>query len=92
VASESLASHFERWEFVLAEGTFEEALGALEEIVERLDAGRLSLDDSLRCYEFGVLISRRCEKMLDEAELRITRLETEAAEPKIDDPFDEPPS
>jgi len=90
-ATESLATSFERWDFVLAEGTFEEALESLEEIVGRLDEGRLSLDDSLRCYEFGVLISRRCEKMLDEAELRISRLQAEQLEPEIDDPSDEPP-
>jgi exodeoxyribonuclease VII small subunit len=88
---ESLATRFERWDFVLAEGTFEESLEVLEEIVGRLDEGQLSLDDSLRCYEFGVLIARRCEKMLDEAELRISRLQTEQAEPDIDDPIDEPP-
>jgi exodeoxyribonuclease VII small subunit len=89
--NESLATRFERWDFVLEEGTFEEALEALEEIVGRLDEGRLSLDDSLRCYEFGVLIARRCEKMLDEAELRISRLETAPVEREIEDPIDEAP-
>ncbi|HEY7031895.1 MAG TPA: exodeoxyribonuclease VII small subunit [Thermomicrobiales bacterium] len=88
--TESLATRFDHWEFVLAGGTFEAALAALEEIVERLDDGRLSLEDSLRCYEFGVLIGRRCEKMLDEAELRISRLETEVAESDLDDQVDEP--
>jgi exodeoxyribonuclease VII small subunit len=89
--TESLATRFERWDFVLAEGTFEEALEALEEIVGRLEEGRLSLDDSLRCYEFGVLISRRCEKMLDEAELRISRLETQPIEEEIEDLGDDAP-
>jgi len=91
VTHESLASRFERWDFVLAEGTFEEALEALEEIVGRLDDGKLSLDDSLRCYEFGVLISRRCEKMLDEAELRVSRLETGSGQPEIDETIDDEP-
>jgi exodeoxyribonuclease VII small subunit len=91
VAADSLASRFERWDFVLAEGTFEEALEALEEIVGRLDDGKLSLDDSLRCYELGVLISRRCEKMLDEAELRISRLETGSGRPEIDEAIDDEP-
>jgi exodeoxyribonuclease VII small subunit len=91
VATDSLADRFEHWDFVLAEGTFEESLEALEEIVGHLDAGRLSLDDSLRCYEFGVLISRRCEKMLDEAELRISRLEIEPGEPETEDSIDDAP-
>jgi exodeoxyribonuclease VII small subunit len=91
VATDSLSGRFEHWDFVLAEGTFEESLEALEEIVGHLDEGRLSLDDSLRCYEFGVLISRRCEKMLDEAELRIARLETDPGEPESEEPIDEVP-
>lgn len=91
MAIESLAERFQRWDFVLADGSFEEALEALEEIVGRLDEGRLSLDDSLRCYEFGVLISRRCEKMLDEAELRISRLEDQTSKSGFDDPIDEVP-
>jgi exodeoxyribonuclease VII small subunit len=89
--TESLATHFERWEFVLAEGTFEESLAAVEEIVGRLDEGQLSLDDSIRCYELGVLIARRCEKMLDEAELRISRLATEEFEEEVEEPGDEAP-
>jgi exodeoxyribonuclease VII small subunit len=91
VANKSLADRFQHWDFVHAEGTFEESLEALDEIVGHLDEGHLSLDDSLRCYEFGVLISRRCEKMLDEAELRISRLEMESGESEIEEPTDEAP-
>jgi exodeoxyribonuclease VII small subunit len=74
---ERLDDDVARWEFVLAEGTFEEVLSALQEIVLRLEAGRLTLNDSLRCYELGVLLARRCEKMLAEAELRISRLDVD---------------
>lgn len=77
--NEHLNDDVTRWEFVLAEGTFEEALAALQEIVARLEVGRLSLDDSLRCYELGMLLARRCEKMLAEAELRISRLDLDQA-------------
>jgi exodeoxyribonuclease VII small subunit len=90
-AAETLTSRFERWEFVLSEGTFEEALEALDEIVGRLDEGHLSLDDSIRCYEFGVLIARQCEKMLDMAELRISRLDEDGARNEIDDTVDDVP-
>jgi exodeoxyribonuclease VII small subunit len=91
VNPESLAADLERWEFVLAEGTFEESLAAVEAIVGRLDEGRLSLDDSLRSYELGVLIARRCEKMLDEAELRISRLAAEEFEEEVEDPGNDAP-
>lgn len=80
---------FERWEFVLAEGTFEECLVALEEVVSLLDEGNLPLNDSLRCYELGVLMSRRCEKMIDDAELRISRLAIDGLELPIDDSEDD---
>jgi exodeoxyribonuclease VII small subunit len=85
----ALLERFEQWEFVLAEGTFEECLIALEDLVSLLDEGNLPLNDSLRCYELGVLISRRCEKMIDEAELRISRLAIDGIEPPIDDPEDD---
>ena len=84
-AHDSLIERFERWEFVLVEGTFEESLEALEELVGHLDDGHLSLNDSLRCYELGVLISRRCEKMIDEAEMRISRLALDGSEAAEDD-------
>ncbi len=91
VPSDSLTERFERWEFVLVEGTFEECLESLEELVAHLDEGHLSLNDSLRCYELGVLISRRCEKMIDEAELRISRLAIDGDTTPIDDPEDDLP-
>jgi exodeoxyribonuclease VII small subunit len=74
-AEPSLESLIAQWEFVLNAGTFEETLRALEEIVQRLEVGHLSLEGALRCYELGVRMARRCEMMLDEAELRITRLD-----------------
>ncbi len=74
-AEPSLESLIAQWEFVLTAGTFEETLHALEEIVQRLEDGHLSLEGALRCYELGVRMARRCEMMLDEAELRITRLD-----------------
>jgi exodeoxyribonuclease VII small subunit len=85
----ALFERFEHWEFVLEEGTFEECLVSLEEVVSLLDEGNLPLNDSLRCYELGVLISRRCEKMIDEAELRISRLAIDGIDSPIDDPEDD---
>ena len=88
-ATDTPTEIFDRWDFVLAEGNFEESLEALEQIVARLDEGKLSLDDSLRCYELGMLMARRCEKMLDEAELRISRLDGETFEHEQDESLDE---
>lgn len=66
---------FEAWASAAVNGTFEEAMAGLEEMVRFLDAGNLSLDASVRCYELGVLLARRCETLLDGAELRITQIE-----------------
>lgn len=87
-AQVDLDARFERWEMILQDGTFEESLGALEEIAKVLDEGSLTLEQSLRCYELGVLMSRRCEKMIDEAELRISRLTLDYSA-FIDDPLNE---
>jgi len=53
---------------------FEEAMKRLETIVEELESGELSLEDSISRYEEGVRLSRRLTQTLDEAEKRIERL------------------
>ncbi len=50
---------------------FEKALSRLETIVTELEAGELSLDDSLKIFEEGVKLSKTCLKMLDEAERKV---------------------
>jgi exodeoxyribonuclease VII small subunit len=51
--------------------TFEQAYAELEDIVAQLESGALSLEDSVRLYERGQALARRCGEMLDAAELRI---------------------
>lgn len=53
------------------EESFEEGLGRLEEIVQRLEGGELMLEESLRLYEEGVRLTRVCSRRLEEAEKRI---------------------
>ena len=53
------------------EKTFESSLSELEQIVERLESGELSLDDSLELFEKGVKLARECRSRLQEAERRI---------------------
>lgn len=50
---------------------FEERLTALESVVERLERGELSLDESVRLFEEGVKLSDACKKELEAAEGRI---------------------
>ena len=53
---------------------FEEALSKLDEIVARLEAGELTLEESLTLFEQGQLLARRCVYLLEEAELKVEML------------------
>ena len=53
---------------------FEDCLARLEQIVGALEAGNLPLEDSLKVFEEGVALARRCARYLDEAERRIELL------------------
>jgi len=69
---------------------FEAALEELEGLVERMEEGDLSLEESLKTYERGIELSRACQKSLDAAEQRIQILsekdgETETREFRADD-------
>ena len=60
---------------------FEASLKELEGLVERMEEGELSLEESLKSYERGIELSRACQKSLDNAEQRIQILsEKDAAE------------
>jgi exodeoxyribonuclease VII small subunit len=51
--------------------SFEEQLTALEGVVERLERGELTLDESVRLFEEGVKLSEACKKELEAAEGKI---------------------
>jgi exodeoxyribonuclease VII small subunit len=59
--------------------SFEEAIERLETIVDDLEGGSLSLEESIARYEEGIRLSRQLTQTLDEAEKRIERL-VEAAD------------
>ncbi len=50
---------------------FEEQLTQLETVVERLERGDLTLDESVRLFEEGMKLSHACKEQLEEAEGRI---------------------
>jgi exodeoxyribonuclease VII small subunit len=53
---------------------FEEKLTSLEAVVERLERGDLSLDESVKLFEEGVNLSNACKQELEQAEGRIQLL------------------
>ena len=67
---------------------FEQSLDALESLVEKMEQGQMSLEDSLAAYERGVGLYRHCQQALEQAELRV-RLLTDAEKPEQSTPFDD---
>ena len=56
------------------EENFEELITKLEDITNKLESDKLNLDDSVKLFEQGMEISKRCNKKLEDAEKRITIL------------------
>lgn len=51
--------------------TYEEAFDKLQEIVRLLEEGEISLDDSIKFYEYGMFLKIHCERKLQKAEMKI---------------------
>jgi len=63
--------------------TFEVALQRLEQIVESLEQGQLTLEESIRKFEEGVALAGRCSQLLKAAERKVQQL-TKRAEGSFD--------
>ncbi len=65
--------------------SFEAGYDRLEELIEQLEAGGLSVEEWTALYEEGVALARHCGKKLDDAELRVTTLLNEVAQEEAHD-------
>jgi exodeoxyribonuclease VII small subunit len=63
--------------------SFEQIMTELERVVEELEAGRLSLEDSLVAFERGTALSRRASAILEAAERRIEVLSGSTDKPAL---------
>jgi exodeoxyribonuclease VII small subunit len=54
--------------------SFEKALALLEEIVAKLESGKVDLEESIKIYERGEALRKHCETKLAEAEARIEKI------------------
>lgn len=72
-----------------AVASFEQSLGELEQLVEKMEGGELSLEQSLAAYEQGVGLFRQCQQALEQAELRV-RLLANPEQPDGAQPFPDP--
>ena len=53
---------------------FEEYLARLESLVEKMESGDLSLEDSLKTFEEGIKLTRECQQALKTAEQKVNLL------------------
>ena len=58
----------------MAKANFEDNMENLEKIVTELEKGDLNLDESISKFEEGIKISKQCNKILENAEKKITIL------------------
>jgi exodeoxyribonuclease VII small subunit len=65
---------------------FEKSLEQLETLVDNMERGELSLEQSLAAYEQGVGLYRRCQQALEQAELRV-KLLSDPEKPDEAEPF-----
>ncbi len=64
---------------------FEKSLGELEAIVEKMEGGELTLEESLEYFEKGVSLTRACQKALEEAEQKVRILMDKNGQPSLDE-------
>lgn len=68
--------------------SFEKAFTELQHVVEQLEGGGLELERALQLFERGSQLAQDCERIVDQAELRVTRLTAESASSLSDAPQD----
>lgn len=68
--------------------TFEENLDRLEQIVRAMEKGEVALEESLKLFQEGTALVQTCTKLLDEAELHVTKIAAGANGEPEEEPFD----
>jgi len=68
--------------------SFEQAIAELEALVDTLEKGELTLEESLAAFERGIGLTRACQKALDEAEQKV-RILTEKSDTAELEPFEQ---
>jgi exodeoxyribonuclease VII small subunit len=61
--------------------TFEQAMQELDSIVRQIEAGELSLEDSVQAYQRGAALVRHCRETLNRVEQRVAVLEADMLVP-----------
>ena len=67
--------------------TFEQSMQRLEQIVRAMERGDVALEESLKLFQEGTELVRKCGKLLDEAELQVKKVMTDAAGNPVEENF-----
>ena len=67
--------------------TFEENMQRLEQIVRAMERGDVALEESLKLFQEGTELVRNCGKLLDEAELQVKKILTDAQGNPVEEDF-----
>ncbi|MGI9228517.1 MAG: exodeoxyribonuclease VII small subunit [Gammaproteobacteria bacterium] len=65
---------------------FEQDLQELEQLVEKMEQGELSLEESLKHFERGIELTRNCQKELSKAEQKVKKLQDDNEQELVDFP------
>ena len=68
--------------------TFEENMQRLEQIVRSMERGDVPLEESLKLFQEGTELVRSCGKLLDEAQLQVKKIATDAEGAPVEEDFD----
>ena len=72
--------------------TFEENMQRLEIIVRAMERGDVALEESLKLFQEGTQLIQSCAKLLDEAELQVTKITTGADGSPVAEAFSDEPA
>ena len=67
--------------------TFEQSMVRLEQIVRAMEKGDVELEESLKMFQEGTELIRRCGKLLDEAELQVKKIMTASDGSPVEEAF-----
>ena len=67
--------------------TFEQSMVRLEQIVRAIEKGDVELEESLKMFQEGTELIRRCGKLLDEAELQVKKIMTAPDGSRVEEAF-----
>ena len=69
--------------------TFEENMMRLEQIVRQMERGDVPLEESLKLFQEGTELVRSCGKILDEAQLQVSKIMTAADGSPVEEAFED---